>query len=312
MLTYSLKRLMSLGIVWAVAVLITFFAVHLVPGDPIVMMLNDQSGNIELESRLRAQYGLDQPLLVQLFDYLKSIADGTFGLSYRYVGTTVFDVIRDGLMITPVLAVLALVCAVPPGIALGVLAATHAGKWIDTLLIVALVIGISIPGFALAVLLVWLFSVELGWLPVAGWGEPVNVVLPLIVLIISPIAVITRLTRTYMLEVLDREYVRTARAKGVRERLVIWRHALGNTLVPLLTSVGIILGGLLSGTFIVETVFNIPGLGRIAIDSILARDYPVTMSIVLLFTAFYTLVNLAVDLLYGFVDPRIRLEGESK
>ena len=312
MLSYTLKRLMSLGIVWTVAVLVTFFAVHLVPGDPIMMMLNDQSGNVVLEARLRAQYGLDQPLLVQLFDYLRSIADGTFGLSYRYVGSTVFDVIKSGLMITPILAILALVCSVPIGVGLGVLAATRAGKWIDTIVIVALVIGISIPNFALAAVLVWLFSVNLGWLPVAGWGQPANLVLPLVVLIIGPVAVITRLTRTYMLEVLDKEYVRTARAKGVRERLVIWRHALGNTLVPLLTSVGIILGSLLSGTFIVETVFNIPGLGRIAIDSILSRDYPVTMSVVLLFTAFFTLVNLAVDLLYGFVDPRIRLEGGSK
>lgn len=311
MLRYALQRLLALGLVWAVAVLVTFFAVRLVPGDPIMMMLSDHAGDVALEARLRAEYGLDQPLLAQLLDYVRGIADGSFGLSYRYVGSTVFDVISGALAITPVLALLALVLAVPLGIALGILAATRAGSWTDTCVILILVAGISIPGFALAALLVWLFSIKLAVLPVAGWGRVDQLVLPLVVLVIPPMAVIARLTRTYMLEVLERDYIRTARAKGVRERLVIWRHALGNTLVPLLTSIGLIFGGLLSGAFIVETVFNIPGLGRIAIDSVLARDYPVTMTIVLLFTAIYTLVNFVVDLLYGLADPRIRLQGET-
>jgi ABC-type dipeptide/oligopeptide/nickel transport system permease component len=146
--------------------------------------------------------------------------------------------------------------------------------------------------------------------PVAGWGRPEQVILPVLVLTIPPMAYIARLTRTYMLEVLQQDYIRTARAKGLRERLVIWRHALRNTLVPLLTTIGIIFGGLLSGTFVVETIFNIPGLGRLAIESIFARDYPVTMAIVLLFTLFYAGINLLVDLLYGLIDPRIRLGGE--
>jgi ABC-type dipeptide/oligopeptide/nickel transport system permease component len=149
-------------------------------------------------------------------------------------------------------------------------------------------------------------------LPVAGWGDPSQLILPVVVLAIPPMAYIARLTRTYMLEVLQQDYIRTARAKGMRERIVIWRHALRNTLVPLLTTVGIIFGGLLSGTFVVETIFNIPGLGRLAIDSIFARDYPVTMAIVLLFTLFYASINLLIDLLYGLIDPRIRLGGESR
>jgi len=309
MLTYAARRLLSLAFVWMVAVLVTFFAVRLVPGDPITMMLSDQSGNVALEARLRAEYGLDRPLAVQFLDYVGSVANGTFGLSYRYVGSTVIDVIGDGLAITPILALLALCIAIPLGVGLGVLAAVKAGSWLDTIVILVLVAGISIPNFAMAAVLVYLLSIKLMLLPVAGWGQLNQLVLPTLVLVIPPMAIIARLTRTYMLEVLDRDYIRTARAKGVRERFVIYRHALGNTLVPLLTSVGIIFGGLLSGAFIVETVFNIPGLGRIAIDSILARDYPVTMSIVLLFTAFYSLINLGVDLLYGVVDPRIRLEG---
>jgi ABC-type dipeptide/oligopeptide/nickel transport system permease component len=157
--------------------------------------------------------------------------------------------------------------------------------------------------------LVYLFAIKLGVLPVAGWGTLDKAVLPVVVLAIPPIAYIARLSRAYMLDVLQQDYIRTARAKGLRERLVIYRHALRNTLVPLLTTVGIIFGGLLSGTFVVETIFNIPGLGSMAIQAVFARDYPVTMAIVLLFTCFYAVINLIIDLLYGLIDPRIRLGG---
>jgi len=172
------------------------------------------------------------------------------------------------------------------------------------------VAGTSIPNFALAAFLVYLLSVRLGWLPVAGWGTLAQAVLPVLLLAVPPTAYIARLSRTYMLEVLQQDYIRTARAKGLRRRLVVFRHALRNTLVPLLTTIGIILGGLLSGTFVIETLFNIPGLGRLAIQSIFARDYPVTMAIVLLFTFFYAALNLVVDLLYGVIDPRIRLAAD--
>jgi ABC-type dipeptide/oligopeptide/nickel transport system permease component len=175
------------------------------------------------------------------------------------------------------------------------------------MVVLGLVAGTSIPNFALAAFLVYLLSIRLGWLPVAGWGGLSQAVLPILLLAIPPTAYVARLSRTYMLEVLQQDYIRTARAKGLSRRLVIYRHALRNTLVPLLTTIGIILGGLLSGTFVVETLFNIPGLGRMAIQAIFARDYPVTMAIVLLFTFFYTGINLVVDLLYGVIDPRIRL-----
>ena len=307
---YLTRRLGGLLLVWLVALLVSFIALQLVPGDPIMALLSDHSGNAEMEARLRADYGLDRPLPVQFLAYLGSIADGTFGLSFRYAGRPVIDIIGNGLLISPLMALAALALAVPIGIALGVVAATRAGSVTDTLVILGLVAGISVPNFALATLLVYGLSIKLGVLPVAGWGSWSHVVLPVFVLTVPPMAYIARLTRSYMLEVLERDYIRTARAKGVRERLVIYRHALRNTLVPLLTSIGIIFGGLLSGSFVVETVFNIPGLGRIAIDSIFARDYPVTMSIVLLFTVFYSLINLLVDLSYALVDPRIRLSGQ--
>ncbi|WP_367716019.1 ABC transporter permease [Nitratireductor sp. GISD-1A_MAKvit] len=308
MLHYATRRLLGLTLVWAVALIVTFFAVRAVPGDPIMVMLSDHAGDAALEARLRADYGLDQPLAVQFLTYIGDVLNGTFGLSYRYVGSTVIDVIRDGMTITPLLALSALFIAVPLGLFFGVFAAVRAGSWADTGVILMLVAFISIPSFALAALLVWLLSLKLALLPVAGWGDPVHLILPVVVLVVSPMAVIARLTRTYMLEVLDRDFVRTARAKGVREMRVIWRHALGNTMVPIVTSIGLIFGSLLSGAFVVETVFNIPGLGRIAIDSVLARDYPVTMSIVLLFTVFYSLINLCVDLIYAWLDPRIRFD----
>ncbi len=308
MLHYATRRLLGLTLVWAVALIVTFFAVRAVPGDPIMVMLSDHAGDAALEARLRADYGLDRPLPVQFLAYIGDVLNGTFGLSYRYVGSTVIDVIRDGMTITPLLALSALFIAVPLGLFFGVFAAVRAGSWADTGIILLLVTFISIPSFALAALLVWMLSLKLALLPVAGWGSPAQLVLPITVLVVGPMAVIARLTRTYMLEVLDRDFVRTARAKGVRENRVIWRHALGNTMVPIVTSIGLIFGGLLSGAFVVETVFNIPGLGRIAIDSVLARDYPVTMSIVLLFTVFYSLINLCVDLIYAWLDPRIRFD----
>ena len=307
---YLTRRMGGLLLVWFVAVLVSFIALQFVPGDPIMALLSDHSGDAAMEARLRADYGLDRPLPVQFLDYLGSIADGSFGLSFRYAGRPVIDIIGHGLLISPLMALAALAIAIPAGVALGVVAATRAGRLTDTAVILGLVAGISIPNFALATVLVWAVSIKAGLLPVAGWGNWSQVVLPVLVLTIPPTAYIARLTRSYMLEVLEKDYIRTARAKGVRERLVIYRHALRNTLVPLLTSIGIIFGGLLSGSFVVETVFNIPGLGRIAINSIFARDYPVTMSIVLLFTVFYSLINLLVDLSYALIDPRIRLSGQ--
>lgn len=309
MLGYAARRMLGMLAVWFIAILLTFIAVQFVPGDPILALLSDQSGDPVLEARLRADYGLDRPLWIQFLDYLRNIANGTFGLSFRFAGTPVIEVIAGGLAISPVLALVSISLAVPLGVSVGIFAAIRQNSWADTAVILILVAGISVPNFAMAAFLVFLFSVKLGVLPVAGWGSFEQMVLPVTILVIPPTAYIARLTRTYMLEVLQQDYIRTARAKGLRERLVIYRHALRNTLVPLLTTIGIIFGGLLSGTFVVETIFNIPGLGRMAIESIFARDYPVTMSIVLLFTIFYSLINLIVDLLYAALDPRIRLDS---
>jgi len=291
------------------AIVLTFVANQFVPGDPIMTLLSDRSGDAALAARLRAEYGLDRPLWIQFGSYVAGIVRGDFGLSFRFASTPVIDIIAPALLVTPLLAGGALLIAVPLGIALGIFVALRRNSLWDTLVVVALVAGTSVPNFALAAFLVYLLSVRLGWLPVAGWGSLAQAILPVLLLAIPPVAYVARLSRTYMLEVLQQDYIRTARAKGLSRRLVVYRHALRNTLVPLLTTIGIILGGLLSGTFVIETLFNIPGLGRLAIQSIFARDYPVTMAIVLLFTFFYAGINLVIDLLYGVIDPRIRLGG---
>ena len=310
MLTYMLKRLLGLIPILAAVLLLTFLANHFMPGDPIVMMLDDRSGDIELEALLRTQYGLDLPIWQQFINYAGGVVVGDFGLSYRYVGVPVLDVIRDALKISPLLAGLAFLVSVPIGVIVGIFTARRHGRWSDTSMMLVLLTGISVPNFAMASFLVYLFAIKLDWFPVAGWGSWQQIVLPVAILALHPAAYLARLTRTFMLEVLQQDYIRTARAKGLRERTVIYRHALRNVLVPLATTIGVIFGVMITSTFVVEVIFNIPGLGRLAIDSIFARDYPVTVAIVLVFTLIYSLINLVIDLLYGLIDPRIRVHEQ--
>ena len=207
---YALKRTAGLLPVLFVAVLLTFIAIQFVPGDPVQIMLSDHSGNVEMEKRLRTAYGLDKPLYEQFYVYLKNMGRGTFGYSYRYTNQTVFDIIRPSLYISPILAITALLVAMPIGVMLGVFAALRRNSWKDTSVIFGLVAGISIPNFALASFLMYVVGVRLSLVPVAGWGKPSNLVLPILVLAVAPAAYLARLTRTYMLEVLQNDYVRTA------------------------------------------------------------------------------------------------------
>jgi ABC-type dipeptide/oligopeptide/nickel transport system permease component len=306
LLRFIVRRLIGLIPVLAVVLLVTFLAMQALPGDPVMVMLSDHSSDVEMATRLRAEYGLDRPLAVQFGNYVLNALTGDFGLSFRQVHTKVRDVIWDGLLISPVLALAAIAVAFPLGTFAGIVAATRRNTAADTLIILVLVAGLSIPNFAVATFLVYIFSIKLAILPVAGWGTIQRAILPIAILAIPSAAYIARLARTFMLEVLQQDYIRTARAKGLSERVIIARHALRNTLIPLLTSAGIIFGGLISNTFVVEAIFNIPGLGRIAIESIFARDYPVAMAIVVLFTLFFIVINLAVDVAYALIDPRIR------
>lgn len=306
MVRFLLRRLVGLLPVMAAALLVTFAALHALPGDPVAVMLSDHSADVQMANRLREEYGLDQPIATQFLRYIADIATGRFGLSFRFVHMPVSRVLRDSLLISPVLALASLAVALAFGVLGGVFAAVHRNRIQDTAVIVVLVAGLSVPNFAIATFLVALLSVQTNLLPVAGWGTLRQAVLPVLVLAIPSAAYVARLTRTFMLEVLQQDYMRTARAKGLTQRLIVWRHAVRNTLVPLATSAGVMLGGLLSNTVVVETIFNIPGLGRLAIDSIFARDYPVAMAVVLLFVLFYAVINLLADLLCALVDPRLR------
>jgi len=303
---FLLRRLVGLLPVMLAALLVTFAALHALPGDPVAVMLSDHSADVVMANRLRAEYGLDQPLPTQFLHYIEDIETGRFGLSFRFVHLPVSQVLHDSLLISPVLALAALAVALALGVLGGVFAAMHRNRIQDTAVILVLVVGLSVPNFAIATFLVALLSVQTNLLPVAGWGTLRQAVLPVLVLAIPSAAYVARLTRTFMLEVLQQDYMRTARAKGLSERLIVWRHAARNMLVPLVTSAGVMLGGLLSNTVVVETIFNIPGLGRLAIDSIFARDYPVAMAVVLLFVLFYAVINLLADLLCALVDPRLR------
>jgi ABC-type dipeptide/oligopeptide/nickel transport system permease component len=307
MLTYAARRLAALVPTLFAVMVIVFVASRAMPGDPVATMLSDHSADTVMAARLRAEYGLDRPLHEQFVTYLGQVLSGNFGLSYRYLHMRVANVIADGLRVSLTLASLALAVAVPLGVGAGILAALKRDRWADNAATGLMIAALSLPNFAMATFLVYLFSVRLRLLPVAGWGEPGQAVLPVVVLALPAAAYIGRLTRTFMLEVLRQDYIRTARSKGLPQRTVVLEHALPNTLVPLSTSIGIVFGGMLSATFVVETIFNIPGLGRLAIDSIFARDYPVITAIVLLFTLFYALINLVVDLLYAAIDPRIRV-----
>lgn len=306
MLRFVVWRLVMMVPVLAVVLVATFLATYALPGDPVMVMLGDHSSNEEMAARLRAEYGLDRPMWEQFAVYVGGVLTGDFGMSYRYVRIPVVEVLQDGLKISPLLAMAALGLGASVGTLAGVIAAIRRNTATDTAIILILVAGLSVPNFAVATFLVYAFAIKLGVLPVAGWGRLDQAVLPVLILTIPSAAYIARLTRTFMLEVLGQDYIRTARAKGLSEPVVILRHALRNIMVPLLTSMGIIFGGLISGTFVVETIFNIPGLGRMAIDSVFARDYPVAMAIVMLFTAFFVLINLLVDVAYAIIDPRIR------
>lgn len=286
---------------------LTFVMGFLAPGDPIRMILGEHS-DPQAVAQVRRELGLDQPWYVQYGRFVWNALKGDFGISL-YNRRPVGDILQESFPTTATLAVLAILLAVAVGIPAGIVAAVWHNRLPDRLSMVGVVLGISVPNFVLATLLILLVSVRLGWLPVAGWGAPEYLVLPVLVLAARPAASIARFTRTSMLEVLQQDYIRTARAKGVPERAVILKHALPNALLPVVTVIGNAFGYLLTGSFIVETVFAVPGVGYKSIEAILRRDYPVIQATTLLFAFLFIVVNLVVDILYTRLDPRVRFRG---
>ena len=301
---YFLRRaLVAVPTLW-VAVTVVFFLFRLIPGDPAELMAGEMAPR-ELVESIRRQMGLDQPLPIQYLRYVGGLLRGDLGVS-KVFQQNAGEQIAARLPATLQLAGLAMLLAFALGVAAGVISALKRGSWLDHLATLGAVGGISIPSFWLGLMLIMAFSVWLGLLPTGGRTGWDSVVLPAITLAAYQIAIIARMTRSSMLEVLGHDYVRTARAKGIRERGVVMTHALRNALIPTVTVVGLQMGYLLGGSIVVETVFAWPGLGSLMIDSIRNRDYPMVQGVALVFAATFLVVNLVVDALYAYLDPRVQ------
>ncbi|MBI4278752.1 MAG: ABC transporter permease [Armatimonadetes bacterium] len=286
---------------------LTFSMIHLAPGDPVAIMLGGEFAASGRDmGRLRAELGLDQPVPVQFARYLARAARGDLGASIRSRRPVAAE-IRDRFPPTFELTVAAMAVAVSAGVLTGTIAATARSPAVDSATMGVALLGLSMPTFWSGLLLILLFSLKLGWLPITATGLRA-LILPAVTLAMPAGAVLARMTRSSLLEVLDQDYVRTARATGVAERLVIFRHALKNAFIPILTIIALQFGGLLAGAVIVESVFARPGLGRLAVNAILSRDFPLMQGIVLFTAVIYVFVNLIVDCSYAVLDPRIRYQ----
>ena len=302
---FILRRLFLLIPVLIGVSIIAFLILHLAPGDPAELLAGEEATQEDI-MRIRQQFGLDKPLYVQYFRFIKGIFTGEL-ISLKFE-MPVMQVMWPRIINTIKLSLASILIAVLIGIPAGVLSATHRHSWIDYISMVAALMGVSMPVFWWGLILILLFAVTLGVLPSGGIGGTRHIILPAIVLGTASTAIIARMTRSSMLDVLRQDYITTARAKGLPERIVIYRHALRNALIPTVTVVGLQFGYMLAGAVLTETVFSWPGVGRLLVDSILARDFPVVQASLLIIATIFVLVNLAVDILYAFLDPRIRYE----
>jgi ABC-type dipeptide/oligopeptide/nickel transport system permease component len=300
-----LRLLFTIPAIWLILTMV-FLLVHIVPGDPVQQMLGFGARAEDLD-RLRHALGLDQPLHVQYGRYLVGLARGDWGQSFRFQ-LPVLRLVLERYPATLELALVGLLACAGIGIPAGVWAAHRRGHAADRAIGFFTLLGLSVPNFALGPLLILLFSIVLGWLPVSGRGGPSHLVLPAITLGGALAAILTRMVRSSMIEELSSDYVRTARAKGLRAPAVLFRHAFRNALIPIITILGLQFGTLLAGTIVTESIFSWPGIGRLAVQAIQSRDYPLLQGCILMIALSYVLVNFATDILYALVDPRIRLQ----
>jgi len=309
---YIVRRMLATIPVMGVVAIFVFSLLYLSPGDPAVIIAGD-TATLDDIARIRQKLGLDQPFYVQFGTWAWNLLHGDLGISI-FTNLPVMTLIKQRIEPTVALTICTLLVTIPIAIPLGVIAAWKAGTWIDRVVMVFAVAGFSIPGFVLAYILIFTFSIGLDLLPVQGYTSirdgfgafASHMVLPSITLGLFYAALVARITRASMLDVLSQDYVRTAQAKGLSNREVLIGHALKNAAVPIVTIVGIGVAALISGVVVTETVFAIPGLGRLTVDAILRRDYPIIQGVILMFSAWYVLVNLAVDISYTLFDPRIR------
>jgi peptide/nickel transport system permease protein len=312
MLAFIVRRLLSTVMVMTTVAVFIFLLLHLSPGDPAAIIVGDNATQVQIDA-VRKQLGLDDPLAVQFVRWVGGVLRGDLGISI-FSHEPVNKLIGQRIEPTVSLAITTLLLAVAIAVSFGVLAAWKAGTWIDRIVMVLSVVGFSVPVFVVGYLLIYLFSIKLGWLPVQGYAPIAeglvawirHLILPSIALGLAYVALIARITRTTMLDVLSEDYMRTARAKGVATGPMLMKHALKNAGVPIVTVIGIGVALLIGGVVITETVFNIPGVGRLVVDAISQRDYPIIQGVTLIFSGVYVIVNLIVDLSYTVIDPRIR------
>ncbi|MEO8738312.1 MAG: ABC transporter permease [Casimicrobiaceae bacterium] len=312
MLAYLSRRLLATIPVLAIVAVLVFAMLRLTPGDPAVIIAG-ASGTAQDVAAIRAHLGLDRSIVAQFFVWIGNILTGDFGESF-FFKKQVAELVADRIGPTLALATTTIILSVAIAVPLGVLAAWKQGTWIDRTVMGLSVLGFSVPVFVIGYMLIYVFAIELSWLPVQGyqplregfWGFLQRLILPSVTLSVIYIALIARITRTSVLEVLSEDYIRTARAKGLPDRVVLMKHALRNAAVPIVTIIGIGVALLIGGVVVTESVFSIPGLGRLTVDAVLARDYPTVQAVILLFSLVYVLLNLVVDVAYTFLDPRIR------
>lgn len=309
MLRYLLSRLLNSGIVLLAIITITFLLMHAIPGGPFTGERNLPAAVLK---NIEARYHLDDPLWRQYGDYLANLIRFDLGPSFKYAGRTVNDIIRESFPVSLQLGLISIGLALLLGIPAGSLAALRQNRWQDYVTMGLATLGVSVPGFVVAALLIYVFAIKLSLLPAALWEGAEYMVLPALALAAHPMAFIARLTRSSMLEVLSQDYIKTARAKGLPSIIILYRHALKNALIPVVTYVGPMAAGILTGSFIIETIFAIPGLGRHFVTSIYNRDYTVILGITVFYSILVIGLNLVVDLVYPLLDPRIKLTKEQK
>ncbi len=306
MARYILLRLLGIGgVVWLIGT-ITFFLMHAIPGGP----WDETKATLppEIKENIKRKYGLDRPLHEQYIGYWANLLRGDLGIPYSSPTETVTGIIARSWPVSVQLGLLSVALAFVVGLPLGIIAALRQNSWVDHLATVLATFGMVTPNFVLAILLIWLFSRTLGWLPVGGWTTPQHMILPVITFAMGPMAITARYTRTAILEVMHSDYVRTARAKGLYRRTVVTRHILRNALIPMLTVLAPMAGLLVTGSIFVESIFRVPGIGRFFSQSIFQRDYPLIMGLTLFYSVIVAVAFLITDLLYVAVDPRIDLK----
>lgn len=304
MLLYVAKRLASAIPTLFLLIALTFFLLRAVPGGPFD---GDRAWPAEIQANIHARYGLDQPLVIQFIRWFTDLLHGDLRESFQYLGRSVIEIIGDSLPVSMGLGVVSLLIALFAGLPLGCLAAWKKDRALDRVSMAIAVAGVCLPSYLVASILILIFSSWLKWLPPALWEEPGSSILPALALGLRPMAMIARLTRTSMLDALGSDYIRTATAKGLSEAQVIFKHALRNSLLPVITLCGPLAAALVTGSFVVEMVFQIPGLGKHFVQAVLNRDYPLVMGVTLVYGSILVLSNLVSDLLVGWADPRVRI-----